>query len=394
MTIINFVSLLSQYSIGSVLFKQMTDADVVKMVVVLQETVNDAKIATETRGMVRSALEVLVMCASDRECLKSTTMGILPRYSFPMLEAHVWFPKRRDCMAIYQHGTDISTLAKFGEWFYNLSDYRKAYVHEQMLDDVSYQVSFVWVSFDETMYASWPQREVFVNGAPHIHDVKALYLGDVADETCFVPHTDLEADNCFNFANKQAVMMAMVFGKLEDSVYYPRYVFDGSSHAQRFDCRATYGNKTWVRSRRGGIPYAAEVGAVEYSIPEIDENEESMSDVYWPSRVDKVAILCQSSTVEYRCWDLRAKSRQGWDYENEKVVKVKCSCVDDTHGPPPNEYDLTLKTDLLPLELDFIEGHFYIQEYDTVNPNPTYISDEEEEEEEEEYDEEEEEEEY
>jgi hypothetical protein len=343
----------------------MRDADVVKLVAGLRESMRDFEVSKVVRDEARVALDMLASCASDRECIKSTTMEVFPRYAFPMMEAYMWFPDRENFAAIYQPGVDVSTVAKFGKWFYTLTNYQKAYVYDRMHEDVNYQITYVWATFDQTLQSQWLPDEVFVNGGAHVRGVQALYQGELAEDNCFMPYTDLEVDNVFNFANKEVVMIAMVSGKLESSVYYPKEVFEGSSHLQRFDCRVTYGDKMWVRHRRGGIPYSAEVSAVEYKIPQTEKNEKAMSGVYWPNHVDKVAMLSHPPDYKYRCGTFRMRGVSDWDFENGYIPDVKCGCIDKTHGPQTLMYDLVLMTDLLPFELDLtLEEEFDAEGHD------------------------------
>jgi hypothetical protein len=132
----------------------------------------------------------------------------------------------------------------------------------------------------------------------------------------------------------------------------------------------TYGDKMWVRHRRGGIPYSAEVSAVEYKIPQTEKNEKAMSGVYWPNHVDKVAMLSHPPDYKYRCGTFRMRGVSDWDFENGHIPDVKCGCIDKTHGPQTLMYDLVLMTDLLPFELDLT-----LEEFDAEGHNVDHIDD-------------------
>jgi hypothetical protein len=362
MTLINIVELLSQYSICSVLYKQMRDADVVKLVHVLQCEVKDRETTPQVKATCLRAVATLVTCTKERECIKSTSMEVLPRYSFPMLEAYMWFPHTSSMATIYNGGADVSTVTKFCEWFYRLSRHRKAYVCDQILDDVNYQLTHVWASYSDTLKDIHRPSEPLVNRAPHIKDVKVLYKGEVANEYCFWPIANFEVSNMLSFATKQAVMMAIVLGRFEPFALYPEVCFVGSPHMQRFDCRVKFGSKTWVRHRKNAIPFMKEVNSVVFEVPVTDENTWSLRDVYYPSISDKHAILAQPVDCRYRCRNMLFSSRSGWNFDTKRVGKVKCTCSDKTHGPPPGMFDVPVMTDVVLTEADFNDGYFIPEE--------------------------------
>jgi hypothetical protein len=346
------------------MYKQMGDVNVVKMVQALQNGVNDRETTLEVKAGCKTALDMLGACAKGREYIKSTTMEVLPRYSFPMVEAYLWIPNVDGLTTIYNAGVDVSTVAKFCDWFYNLSVHRKAYVCDQMHDNVEYQMTYVWTSYSKTLQADFPPNEPVVNGALHIKGVEAMYMGEIAGDYCFSPISHFEVENVMTFATKEAVMMGMVFGRLESFLLYPEECFIGSTHMQRFDCRVKFGDSVWVRHRPDGIPFSKEVNALVFEIPVTEENSLSMKGVYCPSVLDKRAILAQPADSSYRCFEMQCRSRCGWDFPAQLASKADCYCSDKTHGPPMNAFNASLITDLNPAELDlnFNDG-LYIADF-------------------------------